>query len=377
MLMMLGIFVLSALFYYRNEERSMLIAQKERMIDYAAEQVRRLKRLHEAFPRRNRYPRDPRFRSAIYDLEYVQIFSTLRDNRVDFLRDIYRTGGYIHFVKLLDSYYLGAKYLFIEVPEDHQWWTRTLSRILIAGLVSGVFLTLLGIYLARLFVRPMRRSIELLDDFIQDTTHEINTPVHTILGNVEMIDPRNLSDRDRRRFERIAVAARSISTLYEDLKFLTLEQDRPLQEERIDLAQLLEERLEYFEILFRTKALRLHRDLVPTVLRADRRLMARLIDNLLSNAVKYNRRGGRIEVRLRPGVLEIVDTGVGMSPEEIEEIFERYHRFNDTEGGFGLGLDIVRRIAERYGMRIEVQSRKGEGTTMRIFFDAAETERRA
>ncbi len=353
----------------------MLIAQKERMIDYAADQVRRLKALHEAFPRQNRYPRDARFRSAIYDLEYVQIFSTLRDNRVDFLRDIYRTGGYIHFVKLLDSYYLGAKYLFIEVPEDRRWWTTTLTRILIAGLLSGVFLTLLGVYLARLFVRPMRRSIELLDDFIQDTTHEINTPVHTILANVEMIDPAGLSERDRRRFERIAVAARSVSTLYEDLKFLTLEQDRPLQEERIDLEQLLEERLEYFEILFRSKALQLHRDLVPTVLRADRRLMARLIDNLLSNAVKYNRRGGRIEVRLRPGVLEIVDTGVGMSPQEIEEIFERYHRFNDVEGGFGLGLDIVRRIAERYGMRIEVQSRKGEGTTMRVYFDADETER--
>ena len=361
-LLMGGIFILSAALYYRYEEQRMLLGYKNRMIDYAAEQIRRLRTLHEQFPKKRRYPRDPRFRSAIYDLEYTQIFSTLHDNRVDFLGDIYRRDGVIHFVKLLDNYYLGAKYLFIEVPEDRSWLRATWLRILAAGIVLGGILALLGFYLARLFLRPMRRSIQLLDDFIQDTTHELNTPLSAILGNVEMIDPRRLEDRDRKRFERIAVAARSVSALYEDLKFLTLERHRPVEDRPLDLEALLRERLEYFEILIRSKGIRVERDLASSQIVADRRLIARLVDNLLSNAVKYNRRGGFIRVRLRPGRLEIEDGGVGMSPEALEEVFERYRRFDESEGGFGLGLDIVKRIVERYGMRIRMESEEGVGT---------------
>jgi two-component system OmpR family sensor kinase len=366
--LMLGIFLLAATFYYRYEEQRMLLGYKDRMIDYAAEQIRRLRDLHERFPETRRYPRDQRFRSAIYDLEYVQIFSTLHDNRVDFLGDIYRRDGVIHFVKLLDNYYLGAKYLFIEVPEDRGWWFGTLSRILMAGLLLGGLLAILGFYLAHLFVRPMRRSIELLDDFIQDTTHELNTPISAILGNVEMIDPERLEVRDRKRFERIAVAARSVSALYEDLKFLTLERHRPVEDRPLDLKALLEERLEYFDGMLRGKEIRVDRDLAEAQIHADPRLIARLVDNLLSNAIKYNRRRGRIDIRLRPGRLEIGDTGVGMSRGEQEEVFERYRRFSEAEGGFGLGLDIVKRIVEHYDMRIELESVKGEGTRVRVFW---------
>jgi two-component system OmpR family sensor kinase len=363
---MLGIFLLASYVYYRVQEQAMLTRTKSRMIDYAAEQIRKLRDLHYAFPYERRYPRDPRFRSAIYDLEYVRIFSTLHDNRVDFLRDIYRRDGYIHYVKLLDSYYLGAKYLFIEVPEDREWLVATLGRIASAGALLGIFLAVLGYYLARLFVRPMRRSIELLDRFIQDTTHELNTPLSAILGNVEMIDPDSLGERDRRRFERISLAARSVSTLYEDLKFLTLERHRPPQNETLRMRELLEERLKFFELWLRSKRIRVERELGEASLYADRRLVTRLVDNLLSNAIKYNRRGGTITVRLRPGELEIVDSGVGMDPEELEEVFERYRRFDESEGGFGLGLDIVRRIAGQYGMEIEMNSQKGVGTRVTV-----------
>jgi two-component system OmpR family sensor kinase len=215
----------------------------------------------------------------------------------------------------------------------------------------------------------MRRSIELLDGFIQDTTHELNTPLGAILGNVEMIDTSRLEEKDRKRFERIEVAARSVSALYEDLKFLTLERHRPVEDRPIGMKELLEERLEYFDVLLRSKGIRVERDLHRAELYADPRLIARLVDNLLSNAVKYNRRNGRIRIRLRPGLLEIGDTGAGMSPEELEEVFERYRRFDEAEGGFGLGLDIVKRIVEHYGMRIELDSRKGEGTRVRIFWE--------
>jgi len=361
-LLMLGLFILGSTFYYRSREQVMLLQTKSRLMDYAAEQIRRLKRLHEHFPQQNRYPRDPRFRSAIYDLEYVKIFSTLRDGRVNFLGDIYNVGDVIHYVKILDNYYLGAKYLFVEVPAPREWAVGVFKRIAIAGALLGVLFAFLGYYLARLFVRPMRQSIRLLDDFIHDTTHELNTPLSSILANIEMIDPAAMKEGDRRRLERIGVAARTVSTLYEDLKFLTLERHRPVEDAPLALDRLVKERLDYFEVLLRSKQLELQTEIEPVTLRADRRLLARLIDNLLSNAIKYNRRGGRITVTLRPGSLQIADSGVGIEEEALEQIFERYRRFDSSEGGFGLGLDIVKRIADRYGFKIEIHSKKGEGT---------------
>lgn len=367
---MFGLFVLGSTLYYRNQEQLMLLRTKSRMMEYATEQIHRLRRLHEHFPKENRYPRDERFRSAIYDLEHVRIFSTLRNPHVDFLGDIYTVGDVIHYVKVLDLYYLGAKYLFIEVPRDHSWMNGVWRRILLTGAVLGLVLALLGYYLARLFVRPMRQSIRLLDDFIHDTTHELNTPLSSILANIEMIDAASMPPEDRRRLERIGVAARTVSTLYEDLKFVTLERHRPTRDENLDLDRLLGERLDYFDLLLRSKNLKLESHIQPVTIRADRRLLARVLDNLLSNAVKYNRRGGTLQVSLTPGELRVADTGGGMEPEEVEQIFERYRRFNDTEGGFGLGLDIVKGIVDHYGWKIEVHSQKGKGTEVILRWEA-------
>ncbi len=361
-LLTLSLLVLAFTVYYRSQERIMLLEQKARMVDYASEQIKRLARLHRYFPELRTYPRDSRFRSAIYDLEYRQIFSTMQSNDVDFRKDIYRRDGVIHYVKILDKYYLGAKYLFIETPDNLHWYRQMMWKLGIAGVMAILLLALVGLYLARLFTRPMRRSIELLDRFIKDTTHELNTPLSTILTNVEGIDASSLDDRQRRKLERIEVAARTVSSLYDDLKFVTLEGKRPAREEEFDFAPLLRERLEYFEGMMRAKGIRLESSIRSAPIHADRRLLARVVDNLLSNAIKYNRRGGTIRVRLLPGKLRIEDTGRGISKVALSEIFERYSRFDESEGGFGLGLDIVRRIVDRYGFDLKIDSEEGKGT---------------
>jgi len=340
----------------------MLLEQKARMVDYAARQIKRLQRLHNYFPEEKFYPRDSRFRSAIYDLEQVQIFSTLQNNAVDFRKDIYQRNGVIHFVKLLDKYYLGAKYLFIEVPDNRAWYWGMVRKIALMMLGILLLLAIAGHYLARLFTRPMRRSIDLLDRFIQDTTHELNTPLSAILTNIETIDTESLDARNRRRFERIDLAARTVSTLYDDLKFVTLEGERPANDVTFDLADLLRERLDYFDPMIRAKNLALETAIQPAPIHADRKLIARVLDNLISNAVKYNRRGGTITVSLKAGDLIIRDSGRGISKKSLQEIYERYSRFDESEGGFGLGLDIVRRIVDRYGFKLRIDSEKGQGT---------------
>jgi len=349
-------------FYYRSQEQLMFSHQRIRMMEYASTQARRLKQLHRHYPQEKRYPRDERFESAIYDLEYQKIFSTLKGAQVSLDEVIYHSGEKIHLVKILDDYYLGAKYLVIEVPEDKTWYNDIVHKILLFLLPLFILFMLLGLYLSRLFVRPMRNSIMLLDRFIKDTTHELNTPLSAILANIEMMDRKSMSSTNTKKLNRIEIGARTVSTLYEDLKFLTLERGKPIEDMHLDLLPVIKNRLEYFSLQMQSKQIVLHKELVPSSMHADRRLITRVIDNLLSNAIKYNKRGGIVDVTLEPGLLIIADSGVGIPKEKLGSIFERYSRFSDSEGGFGIGLNIVKKIIDHYGMEIVVESKLGRGT---------------
>jgi two-component system OmpR family sensor kinase len=353
-------------FYYQSQEKLAFSAYRIKLMEYAADQIKRLHTLHDHFPEESTYPRDLRFKSAIYDLEYVPIFSTLHQSHVNLEEEIYRIGDRIQFVKILDNYYIGAKYVIIEVPEDSEWFAQTLRTIEGYGLGALVLLGLVGLYLARLFVRPMRHTIEVLDQFIKDTTHELNTPLSAILANIETMDQSELSPPNTKRLRRINIAARTVSMLYEDLKFATLEQQKVTEDAPLDMQELVESRLEYFAILMESKRLTLQSDLAPSTLIADRRLVERVIDNLISNAVKYNRRGGTIRVTLTSTQIAVADSGIGIAPGDLPHIFDRYTRFNESEGGFGIGLSIVRRICDYYGITIELDSVLSEGTTIRL-----------
>ncbi len=360
---------LLSLFYYQSQEKLMFSDQRAELSKYAYIQTKRLKVLHYFFPERTTYPRDPRFRSAIYDIEYKKIFSLLEDENIQFDKEVYITNNHIHFVKLLDTYYLGTKYLIIEVPEDTVWKKEAWKYIVGVGLLAFVLFMIFGLFLARLFLKPMRDSIMLLDRFIKDTTHELNTPLSAILTNIEMMDTDIMVEKNRKKLNRINIAAKTVSQLYRDLTYLTLEQEQKDRMEEIELQGLIRDRVEYFTALANTKHLHFELDMENVIIAADKQKITRVIDNLISNAIKYNKRGGTISVRLRIGRLEIGDTGIGIEEEKIPFIFDRYMRFNQSEGGFGVGLSIVKKILDEYHIDIEVHSKVNEGTKMVLKWD--------
>ncbi|WP_041672666.1 sensor histidine kinase [Sulfurovum sp. NBC37-1] len=355
---------LLSIFYYQSQEKLMFSNQRAELSKYAYIQTRRLKVLHYFFPERTTYPRDPRFKSAIYDIEYKKIFSLLEDENIHFDEEIYVTNKYIHFVKLLDIYYLGTKYLIIEVPEDTLWKHEAWKQIAMGGVLAFILFMIFGLILARLFLKPMRDSIMLLDRFIKDTTHELNTPLSTILTNVEMMDTDVMVEKNKKKLNRINIAAKTVSQLYKDLTYLTLKQEQKDHREEIELQGLIHDRIEYFTALANTKQLHFELDMENVIIHADKQKITRVIDNLLSNAIKYNKRGGSIGIKLRIGMIEISDTGVGIDEEKIPFIFDRYMRFNQSEGGFGVGLSIVKKILDEYNIKIEVYSKLNKGTRM-------------
>jgi len=358
--------VVLSYYYYQTQEKLMLSNQRATLFKYGFIQARRLKVLHHFFDERRKYPRDPRFKSAIYDVEKKAIFSLLEEKNVHFDKEIYIIHNHIHFLKSLDDFYLGTKYIIIEVKDDGVWRNMIWKNILGYGLFTFFIFMLFGLYLAKLFLKPMRDSIFLLDRFIKDTTHELNTPLSAILANIEMMDTDIMVDKNKTKLNRINIAAKTVSILYKDLTYLTLEQEKENENEHIDVKALIENRVEYFTILAESKKLHYELQLRPAVIFIDRRKFTRVIDNLISNAIKYNKRNGIVGFNLKQGELVVWDTGIGIKESKVPFIFDRYIRFNKSEGGFGIGLSIVKKIIDEYDMKIEVYSQKNEGTRMVI-----------
>ncbi len=317
----------------------------------------RLKKAHYNFAHNQSYPRSDTFSSGIYDIDKTAIFSTLRTPYVDLNEVISLNEGYIQLVIQPEFYYLGAKYIVLEVPDDGVWFSQTLQTIIIFFTLIFVLLLLSGWYLGKLFLRPMKEAVSLLDRFIKDTTHELNTPVATILSNIETINTQTVDDKTAKKLQRIDIASRTISTLYDDLTYLVLNHNIPTKDEELNLSELLHERIDYFDLAIKQKKLQLETEIAQGVsFFADRTKMTRLIDNLLSNAIKYNALKGELAVTLTSDQLSIANSGKGIAKEKLSTIFNRYVRADNVAGGFGIGLHIVSKIAKLYKIKLEIDS---------------------
>ncbi len=353
--------------YYNFQKDLSLQKKRDELYRYSNDIILILKYMHINFEENNIYPRDDRFKSAIYDSDKTLIFSTLENKEVDLEKNIYTKNGKIHFINQPDSYYLGTKYIVIEVDDDGAWLQEVKKSILLYGLGGFVFMIIAGYFLLKLFIRPLKDALHLLDRFIKDTTHELNTPVSTIVANVEMIDKSLLDEKTAKKINRIDIGAKTISNIYEDLTFLTLNNKLITKDEKVDMGELLKQRVEYFKTIADGKKIDITLDIKESSsLLIDRRKISRLIDNLISNAVKYNKIKGRIDIVLHNNGFYIEDTGIGIEQSKIEKMFERYTRFDKSAGGFGIGLSIVASICEEYKLDIKISSKLNTGTKVEL-----------
>ena len=345
----------------------MLREQNSQLKEYSDELISKLRTLHEDFTHDKRYPRSSHYNSAIFDSSNKEIFSTLQKKEVDLTKHIYIVGNKIHYIRILERYYLGTMYLVIEVDDNEKWFNFFKIKVLVYGVILFLILLTAGYFLLKLLLKPMRESLYLLDRFIKDTTHELNTPVSAILMNIETFPRDKLDEKSAKKIHRIDIAARTISTIYNDLTYVALKNQVKSEDENVNLTELIKERVEFFKIISTQKKLAcklyLEEDVIIMI---DRGKITRVIDNLISNAIKYNKKSGYIHVRLKKGYFVIEDSGIGMKKREIKEIFERYTRFNESEGGFGIGLNIVAAIATEYKLAIDIDSKIGFGTKVKI-----------
>ena len=224
------------------------------------------------------------------------------------------------------------------------------------------------------------RSANMRVEFTANVSHELKTPLTSISGYAELIESGMAQGEQAKTFAaEIHKSANRLLTLINDIIRLS-QMDAPMPDlkfEPVDLAQIATNTFEQLEMSARKADVTLQLDAKPAMVEADRQMMDELLYNLCDNAIRYNVHGGSVKLEVRPirdkVIVCVQDTGIGISPENQEHVFERFYRVDKSRskatGGTGLGLAIVKHIAVKHNAQIELESELGRGTKISVIFE--------
>lgn len=216
-------------------------------------------------------------------------------------------------------------------------------------------------------------------DFTANVSHELKTPLTSISGYAELIKTGIAKEEDVKRFAgKIYDESQRLITLVGDIiKLSQLDgKEIPVTFGKTDLYGICESVISHFEIAAKERNITMELQGDRAEITSADRIVEEMIFNLCDNAVKYNRENGHVTVNIHRCVdgveVTVSDTGIGIPEEDIDRIFERFYRVDKSHskeiGGTGLGLSIVKHGAKFLGASVSVESKLGEGTTVRLVF---------
>jgi two-component system OmpR family sensor kinase len=205
--------------------------------------------------------------------------------------------------------------------------------------------------------------------FLTDVSHQVATPLATIMTNLSILNRSSRGESAREAVADSVAEAERMKRMLGRLRALAhADEDVPLRRELVDLAELTADVVHAYAAQAGTSGVGLvtevkSRDRVN----ADKDLLREAVANLVDNAVRVSPRGGQVTLRVGRNstgpLIEVMDNGPGIEDERLANLFERFQR---SETGSGLGLAITRRVIERHGGTIHVQTERGTGSTFRI-----------
>ncbi len=229
-------------------------------------------------------------------------------------------------------------------------------------------------------VTDIERAEQMRRDFVANVSHEIRTPLTVLSGFIETLQSLDLSvDEQKHYLHLMAMQSQRLGALVADLLTLSkLDAQSQSVLERVDVASVLQLCEHEARTLARSlmRRIEIHFDVAAgdDVLGSASELQS-AFSNLITNAVRYTPSGGRVDVNWRQGLLTVTDTGLGIAPEHLPRLTERFYRVDKSRirelgeaAGTGLGLAIVKHVAQRHSAQLEIESIVGVGSTFRLIF---------
>ena len=215
-------------------------------------------------------------------------------------------------------------------------------------------------------------------EFTANVSHELKTPLQSIIGSAELLENGLVKPEDTKRFigNIKNEAIRLVSLINDIIRLSQLDEDSETVTESVDLYDIANEVIEALTVSASKKQVELRLNGESCVMNGIRRYLYEIVYNLCDNAIRYNKDGGKVTIDLKNTdgnvVLSVSDTGIGIPAEHQNRIFERFYRVDKSHsketGGTGLGLSIVKHAVAYHGGTIKLESKLGEGTTITVEF---------
>lgn len=215
-------------------------------------------------------------------------------------------------------------------------------------------------------------------EFSANVSHELKTPLQSIIGSAELLENGLVKPEDTARFvgNIRSEAQRLVSLINDIIRLSQLDEGGEDSKENVELGALAREIVDVLRSAAEKKQVLLSLDAERCTIKGVKRYLYEIIYNLCDNAIHYNLPGGTVDISIKAvdgeTVLTVSDTGIGIPPEHQSRIFERFYRVDKSHsretGGTGLGLSIVKHAVSCHGGRIELDSTEGKGTTIRVIF---------
>ena len=233
---------------------------------------------------------------------------------------------------------------------------------------------LLGAVILAVDVTEQQNSERTRREFTANVSHELKTPLQSIIGSAELLESGLVKPEDQSRFMgHIRKEASRLVNLIEDiLRLSRLDEDVEIPKEHVDLYGLAQEVIGSLELQASKKNVTIELSGTTYVVQGVRGMLFEIVRNLCDNAIKYNVDGGAVRITVEPGILTVSDTGIGIPLEHQSRIFERFYRVDKSHskqsGGTGLGLSIVKHAVQYHNAQMELESTPGIGTTIKVRF---------
>ena len=212
------------------------------------------------------------------------------------------------------------------------------------------------------------------DEFISNITHEMNTPLTSIRGYAELLNAGGMNEKQKKNaYATIMAQSDRLTNLIACIINYSEIDSENLPSYEVDFSTLARHTLEALRPEAEKHGVTLNVEIADGVKISSRHeLLTELLGNLTRNAIRYNKQGGSVTVSLDGKSLAVADTGIGIAEENLDKIFDRFFTVDKSHdgknGGFGLGLAVVKKICRKSGWKLSVESKKGEGSKFTIEF---------
>jgi len=279
--------------------------------------------------------------------------------------------GYVHengyeiFVSDAPREHLNIKYVVAQSDTLSYALEKLQLTVFTVMVIIAMLLAIIAWLLSKLFMRPVHQRVQQIERFINDVTHELNTPITSL--SMATNQALKLGECTNKTLNNISISTKQLYDIYRSLTYLNFSNKKDVSE-ALDIKKTMEKSVAYYTPLAEIKRIHFDVTLEDTIFNMPEAQATLLFGNLIGNAIKYSSPKSMITIVLHNNILSIKDEGIGIEESKQKEIFDKFKRGTEYSGGFGVGLSIVKSICDEYSISIELDSILGEGTEFKLVF---------